>query len=123
MSTAHGLQPRCRARQVMQRKLDVYFQWKLHATVGLALPPKSRGIFPLGRSSNLRPSTPIVGNELCRESYARSPKTPVDTPPPEGNICDKRSALAWDGDGAEADRARDGAGRAAVADRRGLSLH
>ena len=54
----------------------------------------------LGRS-NLRPSTPIVGNELCRESYARSPKTPVDTPPPEGNICDKRSAsrhpLTWGG--------------------------
>lgn len=45
------------------------------------------------RRSDLRPEVPIIGHELCRESYARSEKTPVETPQPQGNICDKRRPL------------------------------
>jgi len=45
------------------------------------------------RRSDLRPAVSIVGHELCRESYARSEKTPVQTPQPQGNICDKRRPL------------------------------
>jgi hypothetical protein len=45
------------------------------------------------RRSDLRPTVSIVGHELCRESYARSEETPVQTPQPQGNICDKRRPL------------------------------
>ena len=45
------------------------------------------------RRSDLHPTVPIVDHELCRESYARSDSTPVQTPQPQGNICDKRRPL------------------------------
>lgn len=54
--------------------------------------PTASYAVPLERV-DLRPAVSIVGHELCRESYARSEKTPVHTPQPQGNICDKRRPL------------------------------
>ena len=55
--------------------------------------PSARDAIPLGRG-DLHSSIPILGNELARENYGRSERTPAHTPEPSGNICDKRRPLS-----------------------------